>query len=172
MFAIAAKGTHSIFLSLSIIVLHKYSGEQTRFFKDVDDDQTVVDALYRDTMCRDGFSCSRGGYRHRDAIGKTRSRRRTTMICSVAMVSPFCCNQLKAERWSRNLFRTTLNTIAFGKFGCGTDHGFYLYIALRTHTQCEGTVPKMHSGSVYVFKMSSSGDASSWTQVAKPHSQR
>ena len=38
-------------------------------FKDVDDDQTVVDALYYDTMCRDSFSCSRGGYRrvHRDA---------------------------------------------------------------------------------------------------------
>ena len=40
------------------------------------DDQTVVDALYRDTMCRDGFCCSRGGYRHRDANGKTLSRRR------------------------------------------------------------------------------------------------
>lgn len=27
------------------------------------DDQTVVDALYCDTMYRDSFSCSRGGYR-------------------------------------------------------------------------------------------------------------
>ena len=52
------------------------SFEQTKISKDVDDDQTVVDALYRDTLCRDGFSCSRGGYRHRDANGKTRSQRR------------------------------------------------------------------------------------------------
>ena len=65
MFAIAAKGTHYIFLffSLNIIVLHYINVEADEIFNDDDDDddQTVVDALYCNTMRRDGFSCSRGG---------------------------------------------------------------------------------------------------------------
>ena len=54
-------------------------GKQDEIFKDVDDDQTVFSALYCDAVCRDGFSCLRGGCRrfHWDAIGETHRQRQS-----------------------------------------------------------------------------------------------
>ena len=80
-------------------------------------------------MCRDGFSCSRGGYRHRDANAK------------------LVANDASNFDW----------------FGISVAISDGIAVVGAREDDDNGS----SSGSAYVFEMISSGNSSSWAQVAK-----